>query len=225
MPARRREVAAGLARGRRLVVDLSREIDGARRASGLSYAAMGRAVGLSGDQIARICRAESPNVSLVRLATLLSTVGLELSARSFPAGPPIRDKAHLALLARLRGRLAPRLGWRLEVPVRSAGAMAQGPVADRRAWDAVIEGDGWSIGVEAETRLIDVQALLRKVALKRRDGAVDGVVLLVNATAENRRVLALEGSMVASEFGTTTRQALRSLSAGIRPAGDAVVVI
>ena len=226
MSARRRQVDLGLARGRRLVVDLCRELDGARRTLGLSYEELGRAVGLSGDQVGRICRGESRGIGLIRLATLLATVGLELSARAFPAGPPIRDAAHVALLARLRARLSPALGWHLEVPVVAfAGPMAPGVRRDMRAWDAVIDGNGWSVGVEAETRLGDLQALSRRIALKRRDGNVDVVVLLVNETAHNRRLLALEGVDIASQFDGTPRNTLRCLGAATRPRADALVVL
>ena len=226
MSARRRQVDLGVVRGRRLVVDLCREIDRARRSAGLSYEELGRAVGLSGDQVARICRAESPKVSLVTLAVLLAAVGLELSARAFPAGPPIRDSAHVALLARLKQRLSPALRWRLEVPVVApvAPSLAGAPT-DLRAWDAVIEGDGWTIGVEAETRLGDIQAVYRRIALKRRDGGVDAVVLLVNETAHNRRILSIEGAEFHTQFAGTSRHTLRCLATGTRPPDDAVVVL
>jgi transcriptional regulator with XRE-family HTH domain len=226
MSARRRQVEVGLTRGRRLVADLSRELDVARRSLGLSYAELGRAVGLSGDKVARICRADSPSISLLKLATLLGTVRLELSARAFPAGPPIRDAAHVALLARLKARLSAALRWRLEVPVVTvAGKLVPGVANDRRAWDAVIGGNGWSIGVEAETRLGDLQALYRRIALKRRDGSVDLVVLLVNETAHNRRVLAVEGGELTTQFPGTTRRTLLDLGSGVRPSLDAVAVL
>src|SRR4029079_14199942 len=148
--SRRREVDLGLVRGRRLVIELSRELDEARRAAGLSYAELGRAVGVSGDQVGRTCRGEARNVSVVRLAALLGDVGLDLSARAFPGGSPVRDAAHLALLRRLKARLGPTLRWRLEVPVVDGErARVSGVATDRRAWDAVIEGAGWRVGVEA----------------------------------------------------------------------------
>jgi transcriptional regulator with XRE-family HTH domain len=226
MSARRRAVEIGFARGRRLVVDISREVDAARRSSGMSYATLGRAVGLSGDQVARICRAESPNVSVIRLATLHAAVGLELSARSFPAGPPIRDAAHLRLLARFKDRLAPSLRWRLEVPVTAVQGFVSATAGhDQRAWDAVIEGAGWSIGVEAETRIGDAQALLRRISLKRRDGNVDLVVLLVNDTTHNREVLLAASEHLRTELPGSTRHALRALGAGIPLRTSSVVVL
>jgi hypothetical protein len=163
---------------------------------------------------------------LVKLATLLAVVGLDFSARAFPGGPPIRDAAHIALLGRLKRRLAPSLAWNVEVPVTDgATAAAQGRTTDRRAWDAVIKTGRWSIGVEAETRLGDVQELLRRLALKRRDGSVDFVLLLVNDTAHNRHVLSADGVEIRTQYVGTTRRTLRSLGAGLKPGTDSVVVL
>ncbi|HET9347069.1 MAG TPA: hypothetical protein VFO05_15355 [Candidatus Limnocylindrales bacterium] len=53
--------------------------------------------------------------------------------------------------------------------------------------------DGWRAGVEAETVVDDTQALDRKLALKKRDGLVDHVILLVADTPRNRRALAASG--------------------------------
>ena len=155
MPVRQSAVDRGKARGHRFVVELSRELEDARTASGLSYAWLGKAVGISGQQAARICRGESPGASIVRIAGLLAAAGLDLSVsvRTYPAGPPVRDAAHLALLARFRARIAMSLIWRAEVPVLEGPqglAVGSGP-PDRRAWDAVIEGPTWRVGVEAET--------------------------------------------------------------------------
>src|SRR4051812_7522537 len=105
MPVRQNPADRGTARGRRIVIEMSRELEDARIASGLSYAHLGKAVGISGQQAARICRGRSPDVSIVRIAGLLAAAGLDLAARAYPAGPPIRDAAHVALLARFRAPL------------------------------------------------------------------------------------------------------------------------
>jgi transcriptional regulator with XRE-family HTH domain len=228
MPVRQGSAARGLARGRAIVSDLSRELEVARLGLGLSYADLGRGVGLSGQQVARICRGRSGSVAIVRMAGLLGAVGLDLAARAYPGGPPIRDAAHLALLSRLRARLATTLAWRAEVPVVASPA----PVAsggreslDRRAWDAVIEGRDWRVGVEAETRLFDIQALERRVALKQRDGAVTAVILLVNDTANNRRILGLDGPALRDRFPGSARATLHHLAGGLPPAANTLLVL
>jgi hypothetical protein len=76
-----------------------------------------------------------------------------------------------------------QLRWKSEVPIPITG--------DQRAWDAVVSGSGQGrVAIEAETRLRDIQALQRRVALKRRDDpSIDSVVLLVAGTRGNRFVL------------------------------------
>ena len=179
-----------------MVIDLCRQLEAARLEHATSYADLGRSVGLTGQQVARICRGRSESVSIVRLSALLAAVGMDLSSRAYPSGVPVRDAAHLALLARLRARVPDPLKWPVEVPVVARLGAEDGfrgsAAIDRRAWDAVIEGPGWRLGVEAETRLVDVQSLERRVALKERDGDVSAVILLVNDTAHNRRVIAQE---------------------------------
>ena len=88
MPTRQRAVDRGKALGARHVAELCREAEEVRLNANISYVAIGRALRISGWQAARILRGQSRNVSLVRLAEVLAVVGLELSARAFPAGTP-----------------------------------------------------------------------------------------------------------------------------------------
>jgi hypothetical protein len=120
------------------------------------------------------------------------------------------------LLERLRQRLAPGLGWRTEVALPVEG--------DRRAWDAVITGVGWRIAVEAETVIEDVQALERRLALKRRDGDIPHVILLVADTRRNRRaILAAPGAF--SDLDRNARAVLGSPGRGGDPSVDALVLL
>jgi len=180
----------------------------------MSCAALGRALRLSGWQAARICRGQSPELSVVRLSQLCAVVGLDLAARSFPGALPVRDAGHGKLLRRVRARLGPTLAWSLEVPVvemRVSGSL------DRRAWDATIGGPGWLLGVEAETRVRDVQALLRRIELKVRDGRVDGVLLVLSDTTNHRQLMREHESLLRDTFPGSPRQALRALRNGTLP--------
>jgi hypothetical protein len=168
-------------------------------------------------EVSRIERADLPGVSIVQLARLLSVVGLELSARAYPAGLPLRDAAHLKLLARLEALLGAGVRMRREVVLQGDGGL--------RAWDAVIHGAGAPIAVEAETRLRDLQSLFRRIALKQRDGQVERVILLVAATTNNRRVLREFDSALRGEFPLGTRSVAAALRAGVDPGGSGVLVL
>ena len=208
---------------------LSRELESGRLSAGLSFGDLGAAVGISGQQVARICRGQSQNVSISRMSALLAAVGLDLSARAYPGGLPLRDAAHLALLQRFRVRLPEAIAWKAEAPVvrqpRSAGSASASTPNDYRAWDAVISGDGWRVGVEAETRLSDVQALERRIALKQRDGDVLAVVLLVNDTAHNRRVVADDSLRLRDQFPGKTREAFRLLGRCHPPTANTILLL
>jgi hypothetical protein len=211
----------GLARGGRLVSELTRAAEEARLDRGLSYRILGRGLRLSGEQVARICRGQSRQVSMIRMAQLLECVGLELGARAYPGSSPLRDRAHRELLDRLRSRMSPSLRWRLEVPVIDAAAR---PI-DLRAWDATIEGGAWSIGVEAETRVRDLQGLQRRIALKQRDGTVDSVILLLNDTMWHRDLLRSALPDLRAAFPVSARMALGALMRGNQSPGNAIIVL
>lgn len=172
-----RPVDRGTRLGRRLISVSGSDLRLARVSVGLSLTEVGRAVGMSQSQVGRIERASHPAVSVMQLARIASVVGLDLSLRTYPNGSPFRDKAHLALIERFHRRISPILTVRREVPVPIAG--------DLRAWDLMIFGAGEPIAVEAETRLADLQALERKIALKVRDSGVGRVVLLVSGSRGN----------------------------------------
>lgn len=227
MPIRQSPVDRGLARGRTIVLDLCRELEAARLALGLSFEDLGKAVGISGQQAARICRGRSPDVSIRRLSGLLAAVGLDLSARAFPGGPPVRDAAHLTLLARFRERVSASVSWHLEAPVVGPAGASAFPTApyDRRAWDVVLEGPGWRVGVEAETRLGDIQALERRLSLKQRDGDVRVVILLVNDTSHNRRIVSDAQARLRDRFPGSARQAFRNLATGLAPTADTILLL
>jgi transcriptional regulator with XRE-family HTH domain len=198
-----------------IVSELAREMEQGRLEAGLTYEQVGRAAGLSRSQVSRVCRGIAPDLSITQAAELLAVVGLELSARAYPAGPPIRDAAQVRLLARLRSKLSPTLHWRTEVPLQLTG--------DLRAWDARIDGPDWHVVVEAETRLRDLQALMRKLNLKCRDGGEDQLVLLLGDTRNNRELVKLAGAGLIEQLPGTPREVLRALATGSRPGRSGIV--
>jgi hypothetical protein len=217
MPARRRAIELGEARGRAAVNTVGRELELGARSHGLSYAAIGRDVGLSGSQVGRVARGLAPDLTIVQASELLAAVGQELSVRCFPIGRPLRDSAHLALLDRLRRALHASLAWRTEVPLPGT--------RDLRAWDAMVFGSEWRLGVEAETRVHDAQELQRRVALKQRDGDVEHVILLLAATRHNRAVVRSVGAGFIDAFNMPGRRMLELLRAGVEPGASAIVLL
>jgi len=189
----------------------------ARIARNLSQAEVGAAIGLSGSQYGLIERGGHRNVPFTAIAEILGVVGLELASRAYPAGGGLRDSAQGELLLRFRGRVSNGFAWRTEVTMPIEG--------DLRAWDAGLFAPGLRLGVDAETRLRDLQAVDRRVMLKLRDSGFDRAILLVAGTRTNRRIIHEAGALLAANYPIATRQALAALGQGNDPGGNCLVVL
>jgi len=193
------------------------EIRVARLDAGVSIDDAGSAVGLRRSTFGRIERGELAHVSVYQLSLACAAVGLDLVVRAYPDGDAIRDVAHAGLLERAHRRLPEGAPWRTEVPLPIDG--------DRRAWDAITILQRIRIAFEAETRLGDLQALNRRIELKRRDGGIDIVILVVADTRHNRLVLAAHRESLRAAFPLDGRAVLAALNEGRPPHSSGIIVI
>jgi transcriptional regulator with XRE-family HTH domain len=216
MPTRDRPADRGDRTARAAARRLAEELRRARRGAGLSQAITAEGAGISRSWLSRVERGLSPDIPLVVFARVGAVVGPTVALKAFPDGDAIRDAAHARLLERFRRRLHPGLKWRTEVPLPIPG--------DKRSWDGVVGGAGWQDAVEAETGVDDAQALERRVMLKRRDGGMDHVILVIADTRRNRDALA-EAPAAFAAFPLRTRQILASLRAGRHPGGSGIVLL
>jgi transcriptional regulator with XRE-family HTH domain len=220
MGTRERPVDRGRSRARQALLRIGIEHRQARVSGGLSLREASTASGTSYSRLWRFERGLVDHVSIPELGAWLAVVGLELALRAFPAGDPIRDRAQLALLERLRVRLNPALRWRTEVPLGVEG--------DLRAWDAEILGAmpiRWRARVEAETRIADGQALERRLNLKARDDPAGHVVLLVSDTRANRAALRAIREGMREPYPLDTRAILMARADGRDPGQSGIVVL
>jgi transcriptional regulator with XRE-family HTH domain len=202
---------------RRSIGSIGREIRDARRAAGISQTFVGAKVGLSHTQVSKLERGLVLGASVMVLGRICRTVGLELAVRAYPGGDALRDSAQLRLLERFRSRVHPSLRWRTEVPLPHPG--------DKRAWDALVGGPDWTVAVEAETRLADVQALIRRLELKQRDGGIDLLTLVVADTRTNRAALVGARPSLTDALPLTSGAILRALARGVDPGGSGIVIL
>lgn len=217
MTARSTRLQDAEARTRAALNLVGREIRLTRKRHDLSQEAVARSARVSRSKVSRAERARSPRLTIADASAMLAIVGLDLVVRTSPGGDPIRDAGHAALLARFRARLHPSLRWATEVPLPMAG--------DRRAWDAMVNGDGWRVGVEAELHPDDLQALERKLALKLRDGGVDRLVLLLRDSEANRRFIREHGAALRVRFPLAGRRAMELLAAAAELPADSIVLL
>jgi transcriptional regulator with XRE-family HTH domain len=215
VPARERVADLAKRRSATQLQQVGRELRNARIARGLGQGFVAAAAGISQPQLSRIERGVLPRVSLETVGIVALLLGFDASVRLFLSGEPIRDKAHVALLERFRMAVGETWRWAAEVPLPIPG--------DRRAWDRLLRGAGVVIGVEAETRPTDMQELQRRLALKKRDGQVDRVILVLADTAWCRQLLRLND--IDATFPMPGKVALRALAEGRDPRGDAAILV
>jgi len=172
---------------------------------------------MSHSQLARIEHGEIAAATVDQIARAAAVLGLRTSIRLYPESEPIRDVGHHRLIERLRARVHPSLFWRTEVPLGVPG--------DLRTWDVETGTRSWSVKAEAETRLADIQALERKLALKRHDDGEPTVVLLVADTRHNARVLRAVRESLRDAFPLDTREILAALGASRDPGRGGIVVL
>jgi len=207
---------AGRRRGERLARGLTAAWRELRLGAGVSQSVVSLAAGISRSTYARLERGEAAEVGLVRAAVITAALGGELSVKVYPAGPPLRDAAHLALLAAFDARHGGR--WRVthEAPVGQSG--------DLRAWDRRLDGPV-SIGVEAEVALRDIQALERRMQLKKHESGVTRMLLVVRGTRRYRALIREFLPSLRRTFPLGSREILRSLADGRDPGADGLVVL
>jgi hypothetical protein len=155
-------------------------------------------------------------IDILTAAQVARVLGLDLSVRCFPAAGQLRDAAHVALVRRLLAVAAPSLVVKLEVPIRPA---------DLRAWDVVLSHGRQRVAVAAETRLRDLQALLRREQQKCIHSGIDTLLLVVADTKHNRDALRESRAVLERELPWSSRRILSAIRAGRLPERAGVAVL
>ncbi|HEY7600782.1 MAG TPA: helix-turn-helix transcriptional regulator, partial [Candidatus Limnocylindrales bacterium] len=206
----------GRRRATYLLRRLGEELRLLRVAAGASTRRVGGMLGISHTQVRRIEAGLAPRVDIDLLARMASILGGELSLSVHPHGPPVRDKGHIALLARFAARLAATISWRTEVPIPLPG--------DPRSADGVAGGTNVDAVVEAETRLDDVQAVVRRLRAKQRDLGTRRAILLL-ADSRHNRAIVREIPALRDEFPVVPRACLLALRRDEDPGGDCLLLM
>jgi transcriptional regulator with XRE-family HTH domain len=208
-------------RGRRRGDETIRRIVGelrqARQAAGLSQRALASEAGWTQSELHRFERAEFIGVALPRLCALASALDLEMSATLHPIGEGLRDKGQQALLKRIDVLIHASYSRNREVPFPKLG--------DLRSWDMVIRLDDYLVGLEAETRVRDIQALVRRIRQREQHGGVDDILVVLADTAHNRAVIDELRESLGQPYATSPRELLGALRAGKRLPGSGVVLL
>ena len=156
----------------------------------------------------------------MRLSEMASVLGLELSVGLHEIGDPIRDKGHQALGKRFDAVPSARWQNMAEVLLPNVG--------DRRSWDRVLRllaAPGQVVGVDLETRIRDIQALVRRTRERERDGGVDEILIVLSNSATTGRSCDELRTALGPRYETSPRGILADLRVGRRNRGSGVILI
>ena len=176
------------------------------------------AVGTSQSAVSRIEVLDHiDEIAFVDLSRYAAVVGLELSAKLYPAGGPLRGKGHQALIGRFRAVLSPSWSVLAEAPFPNLG--------DKRSWDLGLRLDDQRVGIEAETGVRDAQRLVRRIRERDTDGGMDEILLVLADTRGNRAALTELLEALGPRFATPAGPLLAALRNGTALPGSGVLLI
>ena len=81
------------------------------------------------------------------------------------------------------------------------------------------------VGVDIETRIRDIQELVRRTRLRERDGETDAILIVLSDSAVNRRLVDQLRDALGPGYATSPRLILRALRAGERLPGSGVILV
>lgn len=204
-------------RGRALVGQATGALREARIAAGLSQAFVARQLGRTQQFVSLLEANQVPELSIQALSEWASIFGLEPSLPLRQIGSSLRDKGHQALIGRFLAIVSPTWRMRREMPFPNTG--------DPRSWDVLLRLAGQIVGVEAETRIRDIQALVRRMRERARDGGVDWIVLVLSDSVTNRQLVGQLRNALGSEFNSAPSDLMNALRTGKPLPGSGVILI
>ncbi|HET6380223.1 MAG TPA: helix-turn-helix domain-containing protein [candidate division Zixibacteria bacterium] len=217
MSGRDRLLIIGRRRGERAYEEWAEAVRELRLGLGLSRAALALALGISPSKLQRWEHAQAPRPDVVEASMVMRLLGHDLRLNWFPVGGQARDAGHLRLVRAFLGLLPPELPRRIEASLGIPG--------DLRAWDVLLTVGSRMIGVAAETRLRDWQALLRREHAKLRDSGADRLLLVLWDSKSNREVVTLAGPALRQALPLDGRSVLAALRARRDPGGDGLLFL
>lgn len=191
----------------------------ARVGEGMSQSAIAARAGVSQKSVGRV-ESGDPRLSVMIVGSVFSALGMDLSMRAYPgAGVRLRDSGQIALTESIRADT--HRAWRISLET---------PVGDQtgQAADMLLLARSFGIHVEIESRLVDLQAQLRKGklkrdALERKLGVRLAFVLGLGESQRNRIAVASVAGVVRAALPAPSREVLTALRNGTQLSQDGLL--
>lgn len=185
------------------------EIRTARGIAGFSVAAACTRAGIADSTWRRIERG-APGASVATLCAMTDAVGLDFVAQVFPGrGPQLRDTGQLELAQVIAAMASPAWNVNLEVPAGDHG----------EAIDLVLWGPDEIVAVEIERLMLDAQAQIRRLVIKRdwlaaRHRRPVRLVVIIEDTRRNRTAIAPHLRLLRTTLPAGSREVYGALRSG-----------
>lgn len=213
---------------RRAAIRFGEEFRLMRFRTGVSQAAVARAIGVDR---ATICRLEAgrPTVADRTRARAAAVLGADFRLGIYPDATPLtHDGAHARLVEALLRLRHPNWHARVEAPVPGPG---------RRSTDLRLDRGGETVLFEVETHVHALEAIIRECEEKRSAVAVDAgpaadgeprprlhVVLVLPPTRHHRSLVAEHPGTIKAAFPASTADIRRALTSADSPwPGDGIL--
>jgi transcriptional regulator with XRE-family HTH domain len=217
MPVRETRLELGKRQGGEIVRRLLAEIKGARLEANVSQSALAKRIGWPQTRYSLFERGVRPT-SVEDLCVVAAILGLRPKFELYRAEEGARDQGHSRLMARFRELLAAAWTATREAPFPTLG--------DLRSWDILIRlGTVYRVGVEAETRLRDIQELVRRIRQRELHGGVDHILIVLSDSQHNRRYADELRTTLGPDYATSRGELVAALKAGQPLPGSGVLLV
>lgn len=197
------------------------ELRQTRVRAGVSQEQLASDLGISQGAYSRIETGRLGDVGVIAISQIASVLGYEVSVGLHPIGDPVRDKGQLACGRRFGALLSDR--WRVTDETLLPGA------GEQRAWDKLLRltdaAPRYQVGADIESRVWDIQAIVRRTRARERDGQVDHILIVLADSAHNRRIADELRRALGADYATGSRRIMAALRKGERLSGSGVVLV
>jgi transcriptional regulator with XRE-family HTH domain len=217
MSAKDDRVGRGQLLASRTVSRLRTELRTARQDANLSQVALAKRLDWAQTRYSRFERNVDP-ITVADLCLVATILGFRPRFDLFRENEGLRDQGAQALVERFCSVLSPLWAVRREAPSPILG--------DLRSWDLLIRlGNSFRVGIEAETRLRELEELVRRIRQRELHGGVDAIVVVLRKSSHNRANVGPLRQALGGRFATSPRNLLAALRAGTPLPGSGVLLL